>query len=232
MGEAFLTLAAAQQQVKAAQADVDRRQILANSVHVLVQQELRPGADASRADAELAAAKIQLIRSQEIEREASATFAEMLGAAGNQVKIDASSLLGKPPMPYVSKSPLAAHPVAQVGTAALFEVRAREKVLSQSYYPRFNLQGALSGRGSGANPDGSFGTGTDGLGLERRNWAVGLTATFSGWGVSSVPSASGGRVAVAVAAALDSGVVGAERPEFLGSLAHAAATTAESSTIR
>jgi len=145
----------------------------------LVQQELRPGADASRADAELAAAKIQLIRSQEIEREASATFAEMLGVAGNQVEIDASSLVGEPPTPYVSQSPLAAHPVAQIATAALFEVRAREKVLSKSYYPRFNLQGALSGRGSGANPDGSFGTGTDGLSLERRNWGVGLTATFS-----------------------------------------------------
>jgi len=52
-------------------------------------------------------------------------------------------------------------------------------VLSKSYYPRFNLQGSFSGRGSGANPDGTFGTGTDGLDLMRHNWAVGLTATFS-----------------------------------------------------
>ena len=53
------------------------------------------------------------------------------------------------------------------------------KCLSKSYYPRFNLQGSFSGRGSGANPDGTFGTGTDGLDLMRHNWAVGLTATFS-----------------------------------------------------
>ena len=31
------------------------------------------------------------------------------------------------------------------------------------------------GRGSGANPDGSVSTGLNGLGLERANWAAGLT---------------------------------------------------------
>jgi len=178
VGQAFLTVAAAQQQVRAAQADVDRRQVLGNSVHVLVKQELRPGADASRADAELAAAKIQLIRSQEIEREAKATLAEILGVAGTQVEIDAASLVSQPPAAYVSPSPLSSHPSAQVGMASVFEARAREKVLSKSYYPRFNLQGSIYGRGSGANPNGTFGTGADGLALERRNWAVGLTATF------------------------------------------------------
>jgi outer membrane protein len=179
VGDAFLALAAAQQQVKAAQADVERRQVLANSVHALVKEELRPGADSSRADAELAAAKIQLIRAQELERESEATYTQFLGIAGSKVDIDASSLLGKPPAPFASQASLTLHPLAQVFNSALLEVRAREKVLSKSYYPRFNLQGALSGRGSGANTDGSFGTGTDGLGLERRNWAVGLTATFS-----------------------------------------------------
>src|SRR5262249_13164345 len=119
VGEAFLAVAAAQQQVKAAQADVDRRQVLANSVHVLVQQELRPGADASRADAELAAAKIQLIRSQEAEREIRATFAEMLGSAGSQIEIDAAPLIGKPPEPYTSNAVQTSHPLALVGSTSV-----------------------------------------------------------------------------------------------------------------
>jgi outer membrane protein TolC len=178
VGGAFLALAATQQQVRAAQADVDRRQVLANTVHVLVQQELRPGADASRADAELAAAKIQLIRAQEVETQAQTTLAELLGIAGIEVEIDASALVGTQPGPYVSPSPLSSHPVAQVETASLFQARAREKALARSYYPRFNLQGSLSGRGSGANPNGTFQTGADGLNLERRNWAAGLTVTF------------------------------------------------------
>jgi outer membrane protein TolC len=178
-GDAFLRFAAAQQQVKAAQADVDRRQVLATSVHALVKEKLRPGADASRADAELAAAKIQLIRSQQAERESEATFAELLGVSGSKVAINADPLLTAPPNPYASQSPLADHPAAQVANSTLFETKAREKVVSKSYYPRFNLQGSFSGRGSGANPDGTFRTGTDGLDLTRHNWAVGVTATFS-----------------------------------------------------
>jgi outer membrane protein len=179
VGDAFLRLAAAQQQVKAAEADVDRRQVLATSVHALVKEELRPGADASRADAELAAAKIQLIRSQQVERETEATFAELLGTSGRKVAINADSLLAAPATSYPSQSALTNHPAALVANSTLFETKAKEKVLSKSYYPRFNLQGSFSGRGSGANPDGTFGTGTDGLDLMRHNWAVGLTATFS-----------------------------------------------------
>ncbi|HYM75578.1 MAG TPA: TolC family protein [Candidatus Dormibacteraeota bacterium] len=179
IGDAFLRLAAAQQQVKAAEADVDRRQVLATSVHALVKEELRPGADGSRADAELAAAKIQLIRSQQVERESEATLAELLGIPGSKVAINANSLLAAPATSYASQSALANHPAALVANSTLFETKAREKVLSKSYYPRFNLQGSFSGRGSGANTDGTFGSGTDGLDLMRHNWAVGLTATFS-----------------------------------------------------
>jgi outer membrane protein TolC len=179
VADSFLALAAAQQQVNAAQADVDRRQVLAMSVHTLVNQELRPGADASRADAELSAAKIQLIRAQQLQRENEATFAQLLGIAGNHVGIDPTSLLRDAPASDIAPFSLSNHPAAVVANSNLFEVRARENVLSKSYFPRFNLQGSFSGRGSGANPDGSFGTGTDGLGLMRRNWAVGLTATFA-----------------------------------------------------
>ena len=179
VGDAFLRLAAAQQQVKAAEADVDRRQVLATSVHTLVKEELRPGADASRADAEQAAAKIQLIRAQEVERESEAILAEMLGISGSKVSISADSLFIQSPTTYTSQAPVVNHPAALFANSTLFETKAREKVLSKSYYPRFNLQGSFSGRGSGANTDGTFGTSTDGLDLMRHNWAVGLTATFS-----------------------------------------------------
>jgi outer membrane protein TolC len=179
VGDAFLRLAAAQQQVKAAQADVDRRQVLSTSVHTLVKEELRPGADASRADAELAAARIQVIRAQEAEQESEATLAEMLGVAGNKIAINAESLLTTAPPSYGSQAAIAEHPSALIANSTLFETKAREKVLGKSYYPHFNLQGSFSGRGSGANPDGTFGTGTDGLDLMRRNWGVGFTANFS-----------------------------------------------------
>ena len=50
---AYLTLLAAEKTVRAAEADVERRETFTKSVHVLVDNQLRAGADASRADAEL-----------------------------------------------------------------------------------------------------------------------------------------------------------------------------------
>lgn len=176
--DAFLTLAASRQKTVAAQADVDRREALAKSVHVLVDQELRPGADASRADAELAAARIQLILAQQAERNSEADFEQLLGLAGNKVEINSAGLLEAAPSTSSADAALKDHPAAQVEAARIQESAATEREISKSYYPRFDLQGSFSGRGSGANPDGTFGTGTEGLGLMRRNWALGLTATF------------------------------------------------------
>src|SRR5258708_39870876 len=50
---AYLTVLAAEQTVHAAQADIDRHEIFHKAVQVMVDNQLRAGADASRADAEL-----------------------------------------------------------------------------------------------------------------------------------------------------------------------------------
>src|ERR1017187_7338447 len=63
-GSAFLDLAAAQQIITVAQANVRRYEAFDKSVHVLVANLLRPGADASLADAQLALARNQLIQAQ------------------------------------------------------------------------------------------------------------------------------------------------------------------------
>src|SRR5262245_44574259 len=52
--DAFLTVLAADESVRAARANVERLQVFANNVRTLVQNQLRPGADQSRAQAELA----------------------------------------------------------------------------------------------------------------------------------------------------------------------------------
>jgi len=157
---------------------VERREVLAKSVHVLVSNELRPGADASRADAELARARTVLARAEQQEEVSRAVLAEFLGLAGTEVDVEPGPLLGPPPESIPPAPRIPAHPAAVVQRARIDEVRAREHVLDRSYYPRFDLQSTVFGRGSGANPDGSFATGSNGLGLERSNWAVGLTVSF------------------------------------------------------
>lgn len=61
MASAFLAVVQAEQAVTATQADVDRRTLLARAAQTLANNQLRPGAEASRADAELAAARTRSI---------------------------------------------------------------------------------------------------------------------------------------------------------------------------
>lgn len=183
---AFFTVAAARQRVSAAKANVNRRQVLANSVHVLVNNDLRPGADASRADAELARAQVLLIQAEQAEAVSRAALAQILGIAGSNLQIDVGSLLSAPPKSIPTAPPLSAHPFAAAEQARVDQIMAREHILDRSYYPRFNLQSTIYGRGSGANTDGTIQTGANGLGLSRYNWGVGLTVTFPVFDIFSI----------------------------------------------
>ena len=175
---AFLTLLAAEQTVRAAQADADRRKVFAKAVHTLVDNQLRPGADASRADAELARAQIGLYRAQQQVGVSRAILAETLGIAGTDVEIKPGPFFDPPPPAALPALAASQHPEAMAQQARVDEFRSQVQVLDKSYYPRFDLQSTVYGRGSGANPDGSVASGLNGLGLDRANWAAGLTVTF------------------------------------------------------
>src|SRR2546428_7261734 len=90
--DAFLSVLAAEESVRAVRANVDRLQIFANTVRTLVQNQLRPGADESRAEAELAVARNQLSQATQIADVARASLADAVGAAGTQVQLAAGAL--------------------------------------------------------------------------------------------------------------------------------------------
>src|SRR5260221_9562577 len=70
---------AAAETVRAAEAGVERARVFAVAVKGRANSGLRPGADASRADAEVALALNQEISAQQAERVARATLVEALG---------------------------------------------------------------------------------------------------------------------------------------------------------
>src|SRR5450759_1501521 len=83
--DACLTLAAAQETIRAAQAGVDRASVLLRTITAQVNAKLRPGADASRADAELAAARTQWIQAQQATEVARATLSQFVGIPPDQI---------------------------------------------------------------------------------------------------------------------------------------------------
>jgi len=185
---AYLTLLAAEQTLRAAQADIERRETFAKSVHVLVDNQLRAGADASRADAELARARVNLARAQQQAAISRAQLADILGIADQVVEVRESVLVGAPPASASAAASVALNPFAQVQQARVQEEQSLVHALDRSYYPKLYLQSVVMGRGSGVDPTGKVLGGTEGLGPDRANWAAGLSVTFPVFDIFSIKS--------------------------------------------
>ncbi len=182
--DAFLTVLAADESVRAARANVDRLGVFGNNVRTLVQNQLRPGADQSRSDAELAVANNQLSQAIQIAEVARATLADAIGAAGTSFEVASGSLAAVPQF-TIEPADLTTHPAARAGQAAVDVARARQRALDRAYYPQITFQSAFSGRGTGADVPGvpSFG---NGLWLQVPNWAVGGSVTFPAFDIFAI----------------------------------------------
>jgi outer membrane protein TolC len=176
--DAYLTLAAAQETVRAAQAGVERGETILRTIQALVNAELRPGADRSRAEAELAAARTQWIQAEQATEVARATVSQFVGMEPARIAISAPGLLQLPPEQNAAPLDTAAHPMAREQTAIVEQEQAQLRALERSYFPRFYLQGAAYARGSGAETDGRLLGGLNGLAPSVQDYALGFTVSF------------------------------------------------------
>jgi outer membrane protein len=177
--DAFLTVIAAQQTAKAAAAAVDSWQVLLKSIHALAAAQLRPGADESRIEAELAAARTQLAQSEQAIEIASANVAQFVGLDPLQFILQPGKIVTQLP-PDVAPAPLSAtaNPLALEQNAAVARAQAQLKVLQRTDFPQFFIQGSAYARGTGAEVTGVREGGLNGLVPTTQNYAVGLTVVF------------------------------------------------------
>jgi len=193
--DAYVTVVAAQETQRAAQAGVDRAQVLLKTITALVDAQLRPGADASRAEAELAAARTGLIQAQQAVEVSRANLSRFVGLDPDQMALAAPGLLRLPPPQPAAQLKLAANPVALEQNALVEQLRAQLKVLERSYFPRFQLQGAAYARGTGAETDGRLLGGLNGLAPNTQDYALGFTVTFPAMDVVSLRAQEAGQAA-------------------------------------
>ena len=146
--DAFLTLVAAQETVRAAQAGVDRAQSLSQSVRAQADAQLRPGADVSRTEAELAAARTQLVQAQQAQDIARALLSQFIGIPPDQITVSAARLLQLPPEQTPSPFDAAQNPVAVEQNTLIDQKKAELQVLEKSYVPRLFAQGSAFARGN------------------------------------------------------------------------------------
>ena len=175
--DTFLTIQAAREAADAARAGVERSRVLSTVIGALAQNQLRPGAEASRARAELAAQQTRSIQADQDVAIAKSASEAILGRplAGELTAPFAARL----PAESVEAGTAMTHPSLIVRSAAEEEVKAREMELGREYYPKFSFEGTRYARGTGVLANGQELGGAHGLGPNTQNWAVGMTVTFS-----------------------------------------------------
>jgi outer membrane protein len=176
--DAFLTLLAAQETVRAAEAAVARTRVAQDLANALVKADLRPGVDAERARAEAALSEGQLVEARRALALSRIALGELVGVPASSLAVEPGALLGLPSADATAPLPPGDHPVAKEQSAAVGEAQAREKAAGSAFYPRFNLQAASYARGTGARTDGTTATGSTGLAPDVPNWGVAFTVTF------------------------------------------------------
>jgi outer membrane protein len=184
--DAYVTVVAAQETVRAAQAGVDRASVILRTTTSLVNAQLRPGADASRAEAELAAARTLVIQAQQAVEVGRANVAQFTGLPPAQVTVSASRLLQLPPERAVMPLDTAQNPLAIEQNAVIEQVKAHLRILERSYFPRFYLEGSTYARGTGAEVNGNNLGGVNGLAPTVQNSAAGFTVTFPVFDLASI----------------------------------------------
>ena len=182
--DAFLTVLAADEAVRAARANVDRLQVFANAVRTLTQNQLRPGADQSRAEAELAVARNQLSQAVQVADLARASLADAIGAPGSSPQLVAGPLTTLPDA-TTGPTDVKSHPAAKADEARLASVRAIERGLDRAYYPTIAFQSAFFGRGTGAEVPGLPSSG-NGVWPNVPNWAIGAQVKFPAFDVFTI----------------------------------------------
>lgn len=151
--DAFLSVLAAQQVVRAAQAKVDRLSTFLETVRVLAQKEIKAKTDEYLAEAEVVRAKDELIAAEQNYKIAVAALVKWTGMTSDTVDAVSGGLLKEAPKNYFTVSDPRLHPQALAQKAAIDVVHAKKHALDRAYAPRFFLRFPIYARGTSFNPD-------------------------------------------------------------------------------
>jgi outer membrane protein TolC len=177
--DAFLTAIAAQQTAQAAHAAVESWQILLRTIHAQVAAQLRPGADESRVQTELALAQTQVAEAEQAIAVALATLSQFVGMDPFALNLIPGRLPELPPEHTEAPLNYVPNPLIVEQSMLIAEQQKQLNVLQRTYRPEFFVQGLAAARGTGMEPNGGRLGGANGLAPSTENFGIGLTVTFS-----------------------------------------------------
>jgi len=176
---AFLQAVTAQSLVKTAEADFQRSRVLLTMVATLTKSGLRPGADESRALADVAQSETRLIKAREQAKLTLIQLAHALGLAGEEVRIDAGPFLTTSPATAAFPVKITEHPAVQAELSTINSLLLQKKVTSKSYLPKLNVLGGVMTRGSGWQDTTQYLGGLHGTYPNMMNYGLAVTLNWT-----------------------------------------------------
>ncbi|MBX9689009.1 MAG: TolC family protein [Candidatus Obscuribacterales bacterium] len=151
VASAFLDLVEALEQVKAAELNLASFSQFRTIVDAQVNASLKPGADASLAEAQLANARNQVIRANLSRDLAIANLANAIGEGGKDLSINPAGFASDAPNnKFQQAAPLLDEvPILRSAKVAVKSAKAQRRILDKEYYPVFHFLGGVQTRGSG-----------------------------------------------------------------------------------
>jgi outer membrane protein TolC len=145
---AYLNVLAAQRLALAQEKNLRRAVIVQRSVSARAKGGLVAGVDSALANAEVANAKIALLRSRDLQQEQEKQFALLMGSAGTAINLD-SSFLFRLPVVNNTDTVVAQHPVLSFFQSRMDQTRMQAQLSRKSYFPTISLVGIFQTRASG-----------------------------------------------------------------------------------
>jgi outer membrane protein TolC len=176
--EKYLETVANKQTIRAQKATVERMEAYNLVVHTLVNKGLRPGVDASRADADLSFSKIALIEAERDTDLARVDLSEAMGLAGSFIGVNEAPWVKRPTKMFTdSAADLDTHPFAMLRVAEVSTAAAQVNVVDKTWRPHLYFHSAMWGRGSGSRLGDQHPV-ADGTVPQVANWVAGFSVSF------------------------------------------------------
>jgi outer membrane protein len=168
---AYLDLLTATELVKLYEENLRRTEANLSMIKTLVTTGIKPGVDSALLKAEVSKAKVDLLNGKKLKEQTRINLSLLLATDNLPVLTD-SSYFGKLPSAVVNADTIQ-NPLQSLYKSSIDLSKARKNVLSKTTMPTLGSWSTVYARGSGIHSNGMI-KATDGLGLQRYNYGVGL----------------------------------------------------------
>ena len=146
---AYLNALGTQRLAVAQEKNLERAMVVQRSVSARAKGGLVAGVDSALANAEVANAKIALLRARDLRQEEEKKLALLIGLAGTDLQLDSTFIFESPTPEERETQEVITHPVLSYYQSRVDQNLAQVRLSRKAYFPSLNLVGIFQTRGSG-----------------------------------------------------------------------------------